>query len=297
MALDINQLRAAFSKKSESTGEGNSGFWDKFFPFYKMEFDQTTVFRFLSDADEDNPLGFIVENKYHELMINGKKKRIACLKMYSEACPCCETSQKYYNDGDQEMGKKFWRKIDYIAQGVIVNCPFEYPIKDDENPVRLVSLSTKLYQKVENEIVKGDLDEMPTDVNNGYDFRIIKTKQGEYANYESSGFARKASPINPNLLQRIEKYELSKYRYGKIEREQMEAMVEAYLTGKDFDDKAAASGAASPDVSSAKPAQSADAVLSQAAASSDAAPPAAAPAGNKLSPAEILAKLRAKNAQ
>jgi hypothetical protein len=94
MALDINALRAAFKSKSEEGGgEGNTGFWDKFYPFYKMDFDQTTVFRFLPDADDENPLGFIVENKYHELNINGKKKRIACLKMYGESCPCCELSQ------------------------------------------------------------------------------------------------------------------------------------------------------------------------------------------------------------
>jgi hypothetical protein len=152
MALDINQLRAAFSKNSEKTGEGNSGFWDKFYPFFKMDFDQVGLFRFLPDLDDNNPLGFIVENKYHELNINGQKKKIACLKMYGESCPCCEHSQKYYNEGNEKMGKVFWRKLDYIAQGIVVNSPFEYPIKADENPVRLISLGIKIYKRIETQM-------------------------------------------------------------------------------------------------------------------------------------------------
>lgn len=302
MALDINQLRAAFAKKSEGSGEGNNGFWEKFFPFYKMDFDQVTTIRFLPDLDEDNPLGFIVENKYHELMVNGKKKRIACMKMYGEPCPCCEASQKYYNEGDQEMGKKFWRKIDYIAQCIIVNCPFDYPVTAEENPVRLVSLSTKLYGKVENAIVKGDLDEMPFNMQNGYDFRILKTKQGEYADYSNSDFARKSTAIAPALLEKIELYDLSKYRYGKIEREQMEAMIESFLSGKDFDegkggDNGVKNTQSRVDEGASKPMQSADQALSAATGTPAQAPSSDAGGEKKLSPAEILAKLKARQSQ
>lgn len=298
MALNIDQLRAAFTKKSEGNeGVGNDGFWTRFFPFYKMDFDQVTTFRFLPDKNEDNPLGFIVENKYHELMINGKKKRIACLKMYGESCPCCETSQKYYNDGDQELGKKFWRKIDYIGQGLIINCPFDYPISETENPVRLVSISTKLYGKIENAIVKGDLDEMPYDMKNGYDFRILKTKQGEYADYSNSDFARKSSSIPANLADRVELYDLSKYRFGKIEREQMEMIIESFLTGKEFDEKTENEVnhvENSVNNGASKPMQSGESLLSQ----PEVKMTVSSEGGEKkLSPAEILAKLKARQAQ
>lgn len=300
MALDINQLRAAFKQK-ESEGSDNAGFWDKFYPFYKMDFDQTVVFRFLPDLDEENPLGFIVENKYHELMINGKKKRLACLKMFGEACPCCELSTKYYNEGDETLGKKFWRKIDYIAQGVIINSPFDYPIKADENPVRMISIGPKLYKTIEAKIVKGDMDEMPYDMVNGYDFRIEKTRQGEYADYGTSDFARKSTPISDDLIARIELNDLKNFRYGRIEREQMEAMVEAFLTGASYDDgktKPAESSTGSPslDAKLNQPKPSADA--GDLANQTDSAPadnsPAPTETGKKLSPQEILAKLKAR---
>lgn len=296
MALDINQLKAAFSKKSE--GSENTGFWDKFYPFYKMDFDAVVTFRFLPDADDENPLGFIVENKYHELTINGQKKRIACLKMFGESCPCCEQSTKYYNEGDQTMGKKFWRKIDYIAQGLIVNSPFEYEIKSDDNPVRLLSLGPKIYKKIENAIVKGDLENMPYDLQEGHDFRIEKSRQGDYADYSNSSFRPKPTAISEEMLARIKLYNLKDFRFAKVEREQMETMIEAFLTGRALEEK-------SPDAPKT-PAQSADAAVNavksaEAPASAPSAAPAAASAApaasgeKKLSPQEILAKLKSRN--
>lgn len=296
MALDIAALRQAFAKKSEGSGEGNTGFWDKFYPFYKMEFEQTVKFRFLPDKDEENPLGFIVVNQYHELLINGQKKKIACLKMYGESCPCCEHSQKYYNEGDERMGKAFWKKTDYIAQGLIINSPFEYPIKPEDNPIRMLSIGPKLYKVIEAKIVKGDMDEMPTDPVNGYDFLINKTKQGEYADYATSDFARKSTPVSEELLARADLYDLKNYRFGKIERAQMETMIEAFLTGKSYENKDSA-----PKDSGHTPHSTGhaglDAKLSEikdtpVASASPAASPAAAPTGVKLSPQEILRKLK-----
>jgi hypothetical protein len=308
MALDMAQLRAAFKNKSEVQGEGsgNTGFWDKFFPFYKMNFDEVTSFRFLPDGNEDNPLGFIVENTYHELLINGKKKKFGCLKMHdgkTANCPLCTESKKHYDAGDTALGKSFWKKTDYVAQGVIINTPMEYPIKDDENPVRLVSLSKSLYEKIEHAIVSGDLDSMPFDEHDGYDFRIEKVKKSapggkEFGDYSNSSFARRSTPIPPDLATRIEKYDLSKYRFQRIEPEQMEAAIEAFLTGKDFDENKEKSTQQKVEDGASKPMQDAGTVMAAAAATTQAtsAPPADG-ATAKLSPQEILAKLKARQSQ
>jgi len=304
MAMDINALKAAFAKKEQEGGSGgeNNGFWDRFVPFFKMDMDSTFEFRFLPDLDQENPFGFIVENKYHELLINGKKKRIACLKMYGEDCPCCDKSQENYNGGDIELGKKFWRKIDYVAQGLVINSPFEYPIKPEENPVRLISLGPKLYKVIEAKIVKGDLEEMPYDMVAGYNFKINKTKQGEYSDYSTSDFARKSTSIPESFLPNLEMYDLKTFRYAKIEREQMEAIIEAFLAGRSYEAEKETTSAApaqttgSPaldaKLAESKPVQDAAAVVEQATA---AAPASAAPAG-KLTPQEILAKLKARQA-
>lgn len=299
MALNLEQLKAAFAKKSTGS-EGNTGFWDKFYPFYKMDTDAIAEWRFLPDLNEDNPLGFMVENKYHELIINGQKKRIACLKMYGEACPCCELSQKNYNEGDTATGKKYWRKIDYIGQGLVVSSPIEYPIKADENPVRMISIGPKLYKKIEAGIVTGDLDAMPYDLAEGYNFRIIKSKQGEYASYDNSEFRRKSSPVPEDQLARIELYDLSKFRYGKIEREAMEAMIEAELTGRTYEDSKGGNSTSAASTGNAALDQKIESPKSTVSAesTSEASTPAATQAGDKpqLSAQDILARLRNRNA-
>lgn len=315
MALDLSALKAAFAKKSETSEGGNTGFWDRFYPFYKMGFDEVATFRFLPDADDDNPLGFIVENRYHELMVNGKKKKIACLKMYGETCPCCEKSSEYYNAGDSRMGKMFWRKIDYVAQGLVINSPFEFTWKPEANPVHLLSMSKQLYEKLETEIVKGDLDAMPYDMQNGYDFRIIKNKKivpsenggpaKEYGNYADSGFARKSTPIPESFLPNLELLDLKNYRFAKIEREVMEAMIEAAMTGRNFEEAKAPAGESTGSPALDKKLAEKPASVPASAPASTPAEPAATPAtpaatstapATKLSPQEILARLKNRTA-
>jgi hypothetical protein len=305
MAIDINALKANWSKKSAGEGTSNTGFWDKFYPFYKMNFDETATFRFLPDADADNPLGFIVENIYHELTINGKKKKVACMRMYGESsCPCCEASKKYYDAGDEKLGKQFWKKVDYVAQGVIVHSPFEYEVKADENPVRLISIGKKLYTAIENAIVKGDLDVMPYDLESGYDFRINKTKQGDYADYSSSTFARKSTPVPASALEHLKLHDIKAYRFGKVEMEAMEAMVEAHLTGRSYADAAPVDGGVqtgNPVLDAKMNAVPAAAVAAEVAASPSpavgvlSAAPSDAPTV-KPSAADVLARLKAKAA-
>ena len=312
MALDITALKNAWAKKAEATSEGNVGFWDRFYPFYKMGFDEVSLFRFLEDLDQDNPFGFVVENIYHQLTINGKKKSIACSKMYGEECSCCKKSSHYYDAGDTKLGKAFWRKIDYIAQGVIVKSAFDYPIKSDENPVRLVSMTKQLYEKIETEIVKGDLDVLPYDMDKGYDFRIIKNKKivpgenggpaREFGNYSDSSFARNPSPVPEEARSRIQRLDLKNYRFTKIEKDQMDALIEAFLTGKNYEEAktvdngsgstvSVSSGSASLDakIDSPKTTQDASTVVSAAISSEPSAP-------GKLSPQEILRKLKERQA-
>ena len=276
MALSFDQLKAAFGKRTTLGTNENTGFWDKFYPFYKMNFGETALFRFLPDADEENPLGFIIENKYHEFTINGKRKRIACLKMHDghEAhCPACAASAKYYNElGDEKMGKLFWRKIDYIGAGLVMHSPFDYPIKSDENPVRLISLGPKLFKRIETSIASGDFDVAPYDLDNGFDFKIMKTKQGEYADYSSSEFVRKASSISSLLRERLELVDLKKFRFARVDADTMQAQIEAFLTGKSYEDEKAEEGHSEPDLSPKPSVTLSAAVQTQPAA--DAAPAA-----------------------
>lgn len=231
----LSELKAAFSKQEAKSD--NSGYWDKFYPFWKMEVDQQALVRFLPDQDDNNPMGFVVENLSHKLNINGRDRVVPCLKMYGESCPCCELSRKYYDEKDEKMGLKFWRRQEFIGQVLVLNSPFDYPHTDEDNPVRLIMLGPKIFKLIQSAFASGDLEENPTDFAAGYDFRILKTKQGQFADYTLSKFAPKQTPVPQNLLDRMELNNLADYRTRKIDRDTMEAMIQADLNGGQYEEK------------------------------------------------------------
>lgn len=258
MALSLDQLKAAFSKQEAKSD--NTGYWDKFYPFWKMELDQTALVRFLPDLDENNPMGFVVENLSHKLTVNGKERTVPCLKMYGESCPCCELSRKYYDEKDEKMGLKFWRRQDFIAQLLVLHSPFEYPHTDDDNPVRLVMLGPKIFKLIQAAFASGDLEDNPTDFVNGYDFRFTKSKQGQWADYTLSKFVPKQSPVPADLLDRMVLNNLADYRTRKIDRATMEAMIQADLNGASYEDKS--ENGKSSDVDTPKPGVNAEDLVS-----------------------------------
>lgn len=229
----LDQLKAIFTQKQSTFENGNSN-WEKFYPFWKMQIGEQAIVRFLPDLDQDNPLGFMVENLTHTLVINGQKKTIPCLSMFGESCPCCELSRKYYDENNDELGKKYYKKKEYIGQVVVVQSPFEY--KQEENPVKLIQLGAKIFKLIQAAFASGDLEEVPYEFKGGYDFRIIKSQQGKWASYDLSKFAPKQSDVSEEVLANIDLYNLADFRTKPISREAMETMILADQTGRNYED-------------------------------------------------------------
>jgi hypothetical protein len=219
-----------------------------------MNIDERAIFRFVQDKNEDNPFGFFIENHYHKLTVNGKQRNVPCLKMFGKSCPCCEMSQKFYNEENKEQGIHFWRKIDYIAQGFVIDSPFGFTVKDKEgneqtvlnshgliehgqNPIRLINMGPKILKLIQHQIASkdSDLENIPYDLVGGYDFRIRKSKQGEYSDYSLSSFNPKASDVDETLIDHMDPFDLSEFRTREITAEEMQALIEADLTGSNYD--------------------------------------------------------------
>lgn len=226
----LADLAAAFEQKT-TTGGGDQN-WKKFFNFWKAPTDSVSVVRFLPDLDEENPMGFLVENLVHELVVNGKREKVACLKMYGEDCPICALSQKYYDEKDPEhneaLGKKYYRKKSYIGQVLVLETPVEH---DAEQIVKLIDFGPAIFNQINAAFKSGDLEEAPYELKGGYNFRIKKTKSGEYASYTTSSFSPKQSDVADDVIEAIELYDLKTFRTPKTSREQLEAMLVADQTG------------------------------------------------------------------
>lgn len=277
----LADLASAFAAKTSSEGGGNQT-WKLFFNFWKAPVDTVSTVRFLPDLDEENPMGFLVENLAHELVINGKREKVPCLKMYGEDCPICTLSQKYYDekspDHNEALGKKYYRKKSYIGQVLVVETPIEH---DQEQLVKLIEFGPKIFKQIQASFQSGDLEEAPFELKGGYNFRIKKSKSGEYADYGTSSFAPKQSDVSDDIIEAMTLYKLSDYRTPRITREVMEAMLLADQTGSSF-----AGGDKGDDAPAPAPAPRASAPVSA---------PAAAPAtGEKKM--SVVETLRAREA-
>jgi len=281
----LADLAASFAQKT--TGTGGDQNWKKFFNFWKAPADSVSVVRFLPDLDEDNPMGFLVENLTHDLVVNGKREKVACLKMHGEDCPICALSSKYYDEKDPEhnpeLGKKYYRKKGYIGQVLVLETPVEH---DTEQLVKLIEFGPKIFKQIQAAFQSGDLEEPPYELKGGYNFRIKKTQSGQYADYGTSSFSPKQTDVADDVLEAIELFDLKAYRTSKVSREQLEAMLIADQTGSSLPN-----GEDAEDAAPAKPAVSK--VAKALSTSTDEAPaPAPAPSapaeGKKLSVVEQL---------
>ena len=227
----LADVAAAFQAKASGGGGGNQD-WKLFFNFWKAPVESISVVRFLPDANEDNPMAFLVENLAHELNINGKREKVPCLKMYNEDCPICALSQKYYDEKDPEhneqLGKKYYRKKSYIGQVMVVESPVEH---NQEELIKLIEFGPKIFKQILSALGSGDLEENPYELKGGYNFRIKKTKSGEYADYGTSSFSPKQTDIGDDVIGSLNLYNLEEYRTARVSRDVLETMLLAEQTG------------------------------------------------------------------
>lgn len=278
----LEALKSAFEKKTSGTGGDQS--WKLFYPFWKMPDDSQAVVRFLPDLDADNNLGFLVENLQHELVVNGQKKKVPCLAMHGEHCPICELSRKYYDEKNEDMGKKYYRKKEYIGQCIVIESPIEH---DQAQLVKLIAFGPAVFKQIQAAFQSGDLEEAPYEFKGGYNFRIKKTKSGQYASYTTSSFAPKQTDLDDEIIEQLNLFNLADYRGKKMDLATVEALLVADQTGQSFSESADEGDAPAPQQA---PAQAAK----PAAPKAEAAPAeeAAAPSTSKAN--SVLEQLRAR---
>ena len=289
----LDALKSAFDKKATNTGGGDQS-WKLKYPFWKMPDDSTAVVRFLPDLDDENNLGFLVENLQHELIVNGQKKTVPCLSMHGEDCPICQLSRKYYDEKNDEMGKKYYRKKSYLGQVIVIESPIEH---DQSQLVKLIEFGPAVFKQIQAAFQSGDLEVPPYELKGGYNFRIKKTKNGQYASYTTSSFAPKQSDLEDEILEAINLYNLADYRGAKMDRATVEALLTADQTGAAFKEGHDEDEAPAPKPAAAKPvAPKPAATPAPAAEEAPAAEAAPAPAKTGSVLEQLKARAKAKAA-
>lgn len=238
----LEAMRQRIKNRGEK-GKRGKGSADVF-PFWNMEIGQASKVRLLPDANEDNPDMFFVTKREHKLKIDGKTRTVICRQTFGEKCPICELSQKYYKSGDKIKGKYYWRDLTHIARVLILDTPLE---PDEESgmetyvgQVMKTQIAYQLMQKIDEQLTSQEdpLEALPWDIENGYDFIIKKTKQGEHANYQvGSTFARSPSAIPAKYAGSIELIDLSTYLPEDPGLEEVQALLNQHLASSNGDDE------------------------------------------------------------
>ena len=178
MAIDLDALRAKHAELSKTTQGGGSS-------SYLQIKEGTTLVRVLPAKDDETE--FYAETKLHRIVgSDGMAKNYHCRKMHGEACPLCDTYFGLWKT-DQDSDKDLARQIKPRAR-------YYMNILDrDSGEVKILSVGVILFKKIVAAMLDEDFGDI-TDLQDGFDFKIIKTMEGQWPKYDQSQPRPKSEP-------------------------------------------------------------------------------------------------------
>ena len=240
------RLQAAEGNKG---GNQTSGGDNAIYPHWNIDEGASAVVRFLPDGNSKNTF-FWAERAMIKLPFNGIKGeadskqvqvQVPCVEMWGEACPILAEVRTWFKDKAlEDMGRKYWKKRSYIFQGFVR----ENPLKEDktpENPIRRFIIGPQIFQTIKSALMDPELEELPTDLLKGLDFRITKTSKGGYSDYSTSKWSRKDSALTETEQAALEQYglfDLNDFLPKKpteVELKVIKEMFEASVDGQPYD--------------------------------------------------------------
>lgn len=245
----LAEIRARLqASENRSTGTQSAGD-GVIYPHWNIPEGTSAKIRFLPDADPNNAF-FWIERAMIKLPFSGIKGQpdskpvqiqVPCVEMWGGACPILAEVRTWFKDPKlEEMGRKYWKKKSYLFQGFV----HENPLSDDktpENPIRRFIISPQIFNLIKAALMDPELENLPTDYTSGLDFTVTKSAKGGYADYSTSKWARKETPLTAAEQKAIEQYglyNLADYLPKKpteTELKIIKEMFEASVDGEAYD--------------------------------------------------------------
>jgi len=244
----LAEIRAKL-KEQELKGGATGGGDLTIYPFWNLKEGGESTVRFLPDGDSSNTF-FWVERAVIKLEFAGIKGetdnkkvsvQVPCMEMYGESCPILNEVRPWFKDPNLEaMGRKYWKKRSYLFQGFVV----EDGLKEDtlpENPVRRFIIGPQIFTLIKGALMDPEMEDLPTDVVNGVDFKLIKSSKGGYADYGTSKWSRRSRPLNAKEQAALKEHGLFNLKDflpkkpTEVELKVIKEMFEASVDGEAFD--------------------------------------------------------------
>ncbi len=249
----LAEIRAKLQEQESSGGRGssNTGGDNAIFPFWNIPENSTTVLRFLPDGDASNTY-FWRERQMIRLEFAGVKGdsnsrkvtvNVPCNEMWGPtgSCPVLAEVRPWFKDPNMEdMGRKYWKKRSYVFQGFVAESSLQEDTTPD-NPIRRFIINPSIFNIIKGALMDSDFTELPTDTEQGTDFRLTKTTKGQYADYSTSSWARRERSLDSNERAAIDAhglFNLNDYLPKQPNDEELRVigeMFEASVDGKLYD--------------------------------------------------------------
>jgi len=247
----LAEIRAKLKQSEQRGSENKSGGDKSIYPFWNLKEGGESTLRFLPDGNADNTF-FWVERAMIKLPFAGIKGesesksitvQVPCVEMYGDTCPILSEVRGWFKDPAlEDMGRKYWKKRSYIFQGFVVEDGLGEKSEDQpENPIRRFIIGPQIFQSIRAALVDPELEDLPTDLVHGLDYRMKKTSKGGYADYSTSSWARRERPLNDAEQAAIKEhglYNLNDFlpkKPGEVELKVMKEMFEASVDGEPYD--------------------------------------------------------------
>lgn len=211
----LEEIRAKLLAENQKTSSGSGGGANEIYPFWNIPEGSTATVRFLPDGDADNTL-FWVERLIIKLPFDGIKGgddkkvlvQVPCVEMWDKPCPVLTEVRPWFKDPElEQLGRTYWKKRSYVFQGFVVNDPMD---EEDvpENPIRRFVINKSIYEIIRSSLMDSEMEEIPTDYTAGRDFKLTKTKRGQYADYSTSSWSMRTRALSDEEMAAIDTYNL-----------------------------------------------------------------------------------------
>jgi len=248
----LAEIKAKLQAQDNSGGPGKQtgGGDNAIYPFWNIQENSTSVIRFLPDGDASNTF-FWRERQMIRMEFQGIEGQpdsrrcvvnVPCNEMWGPvgSCPVLSEVRQWFKDPSlEDMGRKYWKKRSYVFQGFVTENSLDE--ESPENPIRRFVINPSIFNIIKGALMSSDFEELPTDLEAGTDFRLTKTTKGQYADYSTSGWARRERSLDSNERAAIETYglyNLNDYlpkQPSEAELAVIAEMFEASVDGKMYD--------------------------------------------------------------
>jgi hypothetical protein len=118
------------------------------------------------------------------------------------------------------------------------------PLQEDatpENPIRRFIIGPQIFNIIKSALMDPEMEDLPTDYTRGVDFRINKTTKGGYADYSTSKWSRKTTPLTEEQNNAISTHGLHNLgdflpkKPTEVEIKVMEEMFRASVDGEPYE--------------------------------------------------------------